>query len=437
MKVDEILPKPERPALQTIVRILAIVIVAALPDLASSQEVTATLLDTTSVTGELRAWSRDEVVIAVAEKDVRLATDKLVSMRWPDATPLTANKELDTGVIELVDGTLLPLSEFHATKSTATLEIEVPQPDDHTTIQVPIKDVVAVRLRELEPAIKEQWEQIRSQNLPSDVLVIVSPRGKNLDGVEGVLGDITTDKIQFEYDGSSMRVDRARVAGWIYFRKNTSTQPEPRCILHGHTGLRGAVNDIRLTGQTLEITTAGGTLLKWPLADLRFADFSAGKILYLSDLTPASERWTPLVGLSPTAESAAKYGRVRLDQSAFGGTLTLLVDGSASSARSVKSFSKGVAIRSRTELVYRLPPGFKQFVALAGIEPATSSTGDVRFLIYADDRSLFDADIAGDQAPREIKLNIAGAKRLKIVVDFGQNLDTGDWLNLCEARLIK
>jgi hypothetical protein len=202
-------------------------------------------------------------------------------------------------------------------------------------------------------------------------------------------------------------------------------------------GLRGAVSDVSLTGQTLHVTTSSGAKLTWPLADIHFADFSAGKIAYLSDLAPASNRWTPLVGLSPDAEAAAKYGRVRLDQSAFGGPLTLLVDGTGRSARGVKSFSKGVAIRSRTELVYRLPSGFKQFVAIAGIEPATSSTGDVRFLIYADDRSLFDADIAGDQAPREIKLDIAGAKRLKIIVDFGQNLDTGDWLNLCEAMLIK
>ncbi len=52
--VDEILPTPEPPALQTTVRILAVLIVAALPALASSQQVTATLLDTTSITGELR-----------------------------------------------------------------------------------------------------------------------------------------------------------------------------------------------------------------------------------------------------------------------------------------------------------------------------------------------------------------------------------------------
>jgi hypothetical protein len=57
--------------------------------------------------------------------------------------------------------------------------------------------------------------------------------------------------------------------------------------------------------------------------------------------------------------------------------------------------------------------------------------------IYGDDRSLLDVNISGDQAPREIKIDIAAVKRLKIVVDYGQNLDTGDWLNLCEARLIK
>jgi hypothetical protein len=435
--VDEILPTPESPALQTTVRILAFLIVAALPALASSQQVTATLLDTTSITGELRAWNRDEVVIATADKDVRLPTDKLVSMRWPSAAPLIVNKKSDKGLIELTDGTLLPINDFQATRSLAKLAIDLSEPADQMTIQLPVRHVAAVRLQELEPAIEEQWEQIRSQNLPSDVLVIVSPRVKSLDGVEGILGDITTEKVQFEYDGSSTRVDRAKVAGWIYFRKDSSTQPEPNCILHGRSGLRGVVSDVRLTGQTLDITTASGTKLNWPLADLRFADFSAGKILYLSDLAPASERWTPLVGLSPSAESAAKYGRVRVDQSAFGGPLTLLVDGTTSAARGVKSFSKGVAIRSRTELVYRLPSGFKQFVAIAGIEPATKSTGDVRVIIYGDDRSLFDADIAGDQAPREIKLDIAGARRLKVVVDFGQNLDTGDWLNLCDARLIK
>jgi hypothetical protein len=100
-------------------------------------------------------------------------------------------------------------------------------------------------------------------------------------------------------------------------------------------------------------------------------------------------------------------------------------------------FSKGLALRSRTELVYRLPAGFGRFTAVAGMEPATSSTGNVHLTIYGDDRPLFETDISGQEPPCAIELDIAGIKRLKIVVDFGKNLDTGDWLNLCDARLLK
>ena len=61
----------------------------------------------------------------------------------------------------------------------------------------------------------------------------------------------------------------------------------------------------------------------------------------------------------------------------------------------------------------------------------------MRLSIFGDDRPLLETEIAGDQPPQPIQLDIAGVKRLKIVVDYGQNLDTGDWLNLCDARIVK
>ncbi|HEY3393217.1 MAG TPA: NPCBM/NEW2 domain-containing protein [Lacipirellulaceae bacterium] len=423
--------------MQTIVRILVVAAIAALPNLASSQDVTATLLDGSSIAGQLREWRGENLIIVRADEEMRLQTEKLVSLRWSSPTPSAASDEMYGGLVELTDGTTLPIKEFQTHETTVIVEIDVPPPTNKTTMTLPLKQVVAVRLERFDPAIEEQWEEIRSQNFASDILVSIKRKSKSLDYHEGVLGDITPKKIGFEYDGETMRADRANVAGWVYFRKQPASEREPRCILHGHTGLRAAAADVRLSDQSLEIETAAGVKLTWPLADVYLADFSAGKIVYLSDLKPVFERWTPLVGLAVAAESAAKYGQVRLDQSAFGGPLELHINGSSASGSDVKSFSKGLAIRSRTELVYRLPPGFKQFVAIAGIEPVTRATGDVQLLIHGDDRSLLTADVDGGQAPREIKLDIAGVKRLKIIVDFGQNLDTGDWLNLCEARLIK
>jgi hypothetical protein len=172
---------------------------------------------------------------------------------------------------------------------------------------------------------------------------------------------------------------------------------------------------------------------------VEFADFSAGKIRYLSDIADSTTRWKPLIALPDGASQAAEYGQPRRDRSAYGGPLTLTLPGSSSPASTgqLQIFSKGLALRSRTELIYRLPEGFGRFTAMAGIEPATSTTGNVQLTIYGDDRPLFEAAISGQQPPREIELDIAGVKRLKIVVDFGKNLDTGDWLNLCDARLVK
>ena len=187
------------------------------------------------------------------------------------------------------------------------------------------------------------------------------------------------------------------------------------------------------------MTTIGGAKLSWPLDDVHFADFSAGKVVFLSDLEPASEQRTPLVGLPASALLAANYGRPRRDQSPYGGPLTLWFPGgdSLASAGHTQTFGKGLALRSRTEQVYRLPRGFTRLVGVAGIEPATSGDGSTRLIITGDERPLVDAEITGNQSPLPIELNIAGVKRLKIVVDYGQNLDTGDWLNLCDVRIVK
>jgi len=61
----------------------------------------------------------------------------------------------------------------------------------------------------------------------------------------------------------------------------------------------------------------------------------------------------------------------------------------------------------------------------------------VSLTINGDGRQLWSGRIAGGQAPLSIDAEIDGVKRLTIVDDYGDNLDTGDWLNLCNARIVK
>jgi hypothetical protein len=135
----------------------------------------------------------------------------------------------------------------------------------------------------------------------------------------------------------------------------------------------------------------------------------------------------------------AGFGQPRIDQSAAGGTLSLWFPDEpiAEGSGSFQAFDKGLAIRSRTELLYRLQRGFSRFVAVAGIEPETRASGSVILTVFGDEKLLMEAAVSGRDAPLPIELNVANVSRLKLVVDYGDNLDTGDWLNLCNARVVK
>ncbi len=420
--------------------VLVVLLTAATTHFAAAANVTATRLDGTTAAGELRGWDESGVIIAAPAGEQRIASDQLISLRWPAEPESSKPAESAAGTAELTDGTLIPLSSLGVIGDMATIELQRSSDPKEIAVSLGAAQLAAVQFQHLDEALAKQWDEIRRLKLATDVLIVLKRDGTSLDYVEGVLGEITDDKVEFKLEGESNRVDRAKVAGVIYYRADRRATAEPRVLLQGRSGLRASATSVRFDDALVTITTADGAKFAWPLDDLELADFSAGKVLYLSDIEPASQKWTPLVGLPTGVTLAAEYGQPRRNRSAFGETLSLLLrDKDADSAEqdTPRSFARGLALRSRTELVYRLPAGFNRFTALAGIDPATTTTGNVRLAVLADDRPLLETEIAGNQPPLPIDVQIAGAKRLKIVVDFGQNLDTGDWLNLCDAKIVK
>ena len=102
-----------------------------------------------------------------------------------------------------------------------------------------------------------------------------------------------------------------------------------------------------------------------------------------------------------------------------------------------KSYSKGLAIRSRTRLVYRLPSGFTRFKATAGIDDAVRPGGNIELTLLADGKQLLKTTITGEDDPQPISVDVRGVVRLTILVDFGKDQDVADHLDLAEARLTK
>jgi hypothetical protein len=76
-------------------------------------------------------------------------------------------------------------------------------------------------------------------------------------------------------------------------------------------------------------------------------------------------------------------------------------------------------------------------LAVVGIDDRVRPGGNVRLVIRGDGRVLFDEAIRGTDEPRQLDVNLAQVKRLQILVDYGEDLDVGDHLNLCDARVVK
>jgi hypothetical protein len=411
--------------------LLAILAIAAV----TTGDSTATRLDGSTVTGQLQRWQDERLTLDTATGPVEIAEAELLSLELSPATPATAGQPF----VELIDGSLLPIAEYGATSKQATVHFAAPNSGASQESSLPLAQVHAVQLQPLDAEVVPQWQEIRALESPSDVLVVLKREGKSLDYLEGVVEEVTPTDVAFKLDGDTVRVPRGKVAGVVYYRAKPAEEDAPRCVLTGDEGLRLVATSVRLEDSKALISTGAGFELLWPLAALDAADFSAGKLAYLSDLEPVSQKWQPLVALPAATKYAARYGEPRLDRSAVGGPLTLAFPDAdrPDAVGKLQEFAKGLALRSRTEYIVRLPSGYSRFLATAGIEPTMQSSGNVMLAIYGDDRVLMEAPIAGDAAPLAIELDVAGVKRLRIVVDYGQNLDTGDWLNLCSARIVK
>ena len=88
-------------------------------------------------------------------------------------------------------------------------------------------------------------------------------------------------------------------------------------------------------------------------------------------------------------------------------------------------------------MVFRLPGAFRKFETLLGIDDLVRPGGSAEVSILADDRLLFQETITGKDAPKPLSLDISGARRLTILVDFGEEGNLSDHAAFANAQLVK
>ncbi len=400
--------------------------------LAAAGPVEVQMLDGTTVAGSLVQLDTDRAVIDTADGPVECQASTLLSIRpkaHEKSSAGNSGTDLENMAIHLVDGSVLTARQYTVGDAKARVTLL-----DGQVIEIAANQIAQVRLQPQGVDTAQPWAELAQNQRPGDLLVI--RKGDTIDHLEGVIHDVDDERVHFELDGETLPVKRSKAFGLIYRRAPATGLSKTVCQIVDTSGSRWNVASLSLDGSLdgdtpdenrLRWTTRGGITFTRPLDAIKHLDFSLGKIAFLSDLAPESIRHTPYFGNLAKRPLLANFRAVRNDMNLEAAPLRL----------GGKSYAKGLALHSRTEVTYRLPDRFRRFLATIGIDDVVRPHGDVRLVIRGDDRVLFEKVVRGTDPPEAIDVDVTGVRRLSILADFGGLLDVADHLDLCEARVLK
>ncbi|MFW6170576.1 MAG: NPCBM/NEW2 domain-containing protein [Planctomycetota bacterium] len=389
---------------------------------ASELEVTLRRLDGDQQSGRLVTLDDQGVVVEIDGVEESIDTRELQAL-------VVGEREESTGpesktYVELVDGTRLVGGEFTVKDGTAAVRL------GDRNIAVETRDIRSVRFHPPSEALSAQWQEIMEADSQGDTIVL--RRGDTaIDQLEGVFHDVTEEAVEFEYDGELIPVKRAKLEGMLYHHPPGRELPVAACTVEEIGSTAWQARSLEVREGKLHVSTPLGLTRELPWSQVARLNFSASNMAYLSDLEFELVECAPFIGSRlPEERLEQLYGPHR--DAGFEGEGLWLADGEQR-----RRYDKGLAIHSRTELVYRLTEPYRTLMATAGVDSRLEGRGDVVLVIEGDDRELFRRPISGQDPPLALELNIEGVRRLKILVDYGQSLDIADHLNLCNARIIK
>lgn len=189
-------------------------------------------------------------------------------------------------------------------------------------------------------------------------------------------------------------------------------------------GSRLLATRLSLVGDAVELDLAGIGPAKSTAAQVVAIQPLDGKAVYLSDLKPASYKHVPYLSLDwPYANDACVSGG------------PLRADG--------KLFLKGLGMHSAARITYDLAGSYRWLRSELAIDDSAGAAGSVAFRVFVDTgdgrwqpRYASGAQRGGEPSTA-MSVDLAGAKRISLLVEFadrGDQQDDADWLN---ARLIR
>jgi hypothetical protein len=251
---------------------------------------------------------------------------------------------------------------------------------------------------------------------------------RNGDTLEGVLVGLDETTVRIEVDKKPVALDRAKVSA-IALNTELARPLRPKGV-YGRLvladGSRLSLASASCTdGKLMRGVTLFGGEVRVPLKHVIALYLFQGRAVYLSDLKPKK----------------VEEGTY-LDDS-----WSVVPDGSVTKTDlrlASNTFDKGLGTHSKCRLTYNLGGAYRRFEAQVGIDDETKEEpwprGGARIQVLVDGKPHdlgFDKELTAKNGLESVSVNVAGARELTLVVDFGKLGNVKGCVDWADARLIK
>ena len=302
-------------------------------------------------------------------------------------------------------------------KSVSVRQGEMTLTCDGISDDVSLESVVAILWRD-----SSMVDQLLGQrSTDSDQVIVDTTNGERV--VAGVLEEVNATHVVLNYRGESRKIAIEKVVAVLPADLGLAIPGRPTASVKLADSSKIVGQLARWNRNNIELRIAGKHMIRVPAESIVRIDIDAGRVVYLSDLTPSDvQRSSAFAASRPWQKNRSIEGNpLRLT----------MPDGRT------RTFENGIGTQSFTRISFQIPEGFDTFAAIIGIDRETDGLGDCEMIVEADGIRIWAGRIRGSEPARDLKLDIRDARELTLIVDYGEDFDLADHADWCLARLIR
>ncbi len=374
--------------------------------------VEATRIDGSVVAGEwLPTDEPGKIGLRTNDRREILSADDLISLRFIDAFPPTRSQEWSV-TVWCNNGSIIPADIVDGNETAVGLK--TPFADRAT---VALKDIAAIQWNRHQARFgKLVSKYVAARRESKDTLIVL--RDDKPRALEGAIEVISGDGGSFNFRNRVLRFNSRNTVGLV-LAAAARAEPPPPGVYVVDDDYRIAGHILRTSSDSISLRGVSDETISLSVPTIREIRFNSTRVVYLSDLKPSDHEQHGVFDI---------HWPVRFDKAVSNRSLAL----------NGRSYAKGLGVHAHSELTYQLDQAYRSFAATVGIDDFTRPAGHVIFKVFGDDRELFNSGpITGRDDPRDVLVDLAGVRVIRLVVHEAEQLDIGDHADWANARLIR